>query len=156
MKENVRVMTPWVSQILELGGDTETAVRRAQAMAREAFSVSNALGAVIEKEFGRSFRQQSLEGLLRRERELDALRQRVARGGSLRAGDSDSMSALLQKRMREYTTLAQEILSQDICQERRQRLERYLEARRQELYLGDADRVRSAIGEFLTNAAIAC
>ena len=156
MKENVRVMAPWVSQILELCGDTETAVRRAQAMAREAFSVSNALGVVIEKEFGRSFRQQSLEGLLRRERELDALRQRVARGGSLRAGDSDSMSVLLQKRMREYTTLAHEILSQDISEERRQRLERYLEARRQELYLGDAERVRSAISEFLTNAAIAC
>ena len=150
------MMAPWVSQILELGGDTETAVRRAQAMAREAFSVSNALGVVIEKEFGRSFRQQSLEGLLRRERELDALRQRVARGGSLRAGDSDSMSVLLQKRMREYTTLAHEILSQDISEERRQRLERYLEARRQELYLGDAERVRSAISEFLTNAAIAC
>ena len=61
MKENVRVMAPWVSQILELGGDTETAVRRAQAMAREAFSVSNALGVVIEKEFGRKIDKDSGE-----------------------------------------------------------------------------------------------
>lgn len=156
MKESVRVMAPWVAQILQLGGDTETAVRHAQAMAREAFTISNSLGSQIDRDFGRPFRAQTLETLLRRERELDALRQRVARGGSLRAGDRDSMSTLLQKRMKEYTALAHEILSRDISSERRGRLERYLDARRQELYLGDAERVRSAISEFLTNAAIAC
>ncbi len=156
MKENVRVMAPWVSQILERGGDTEAAVRHAQSLAREAFVVSNTLGTQIDRDFGPAFRAQALESLLRRERELDALRQRVARGGSLRAGDDGSMSSLLQKRMHEYTTLAQDVLKADISPAKRERVESYLEARRQQLYLGDADRVRSAISEFLTNAAIAC
>lgn len=157
MKESVRVMGSWVAQILESGGDTEAVVRRAQAMAREAFSLSSALGAQIDREYGKDFRTRSLEGLLRRERELDALRRRIARGGGLRrAGDQDSLDSLLQKRMTEYTSLAHKILQREFSLERRERLEQYLEARRKELYLGDAERVRLAIGEFLTNAAIAC
>ena len=156
MKENVRVMAPWVAQILERGGDTETAVKHAQTLAREAFKVSNSLGDEIDRDFGSSFRAQTLESLLRRERELDALRQRVARGCSLRAGDDSSMSNLLQKRMHEYTSLAQEVLKTELSPMKRQRVESYLDARRQQLYLGDAERVRSAISEFLTNAAIAC
>jgi hypothetical protein len=150
MEDKARVINPWVAEILERGGDADAAVRHAQSLAREAFALSDSLKDHIDRDFGGShFRTQQLETLLRKERELDALRLRISAGGKGRAGDHN-LTSLLQRRMREYTSLAVEI-GQALPQsaERRRRLEAYLDARRRQLYLGDADRVRLAIRGYL-------
>jgi HEPN domain-containing protein len=150
MEDQARVINPWVAEILERGGDTDAAVCHAQSLAREAFCLSDSLKTSIDRDFGGShFRTHQLESLLRKERELDALRQRIFGGGAARSGDRGNLTALLQRRMHEYTSLATEIGKQNISVERRRRLEAYLEARRRQLYLGDADRVRTAISDFL-------
>lgn len=159
-EDDARVINPWVAEILERGGDADAAVRHAQTLAREAFALSDSLKGHIDRDFGGpEFRTQQLEKLLRAERELDALRQRMARGGRSRSGDPASLSTLLQRRMHEYTRLAVDIGKQHITAERRSRLERYLDARRRQLYLGDAERVRTAISDFLmtcvTNSTVA-
>ena len=150
MEDQARVINPWVAEILEQGGDTDAAVRHAQTLAREAFALSDSLKGHIDRDFGGpEFRTQQLEKLLRAERELDALRHRISDGRQGRAGDRGSLSSILQRRMHEYTRLAVDIGKQVISSERRQRLESYLDARRRQLYLGDAERVRTAISEFL-------
>jgi hypothetical protein len=156
MEETAFVINPWVAEILERGGDTDAAVRYAQRLARDAFQVSESLKGLIDRDFGGSgFRIGLLEALLHKERELDALRQRIFGGGRTRQGDQENLRGLLQRRMHEYTRLAAEIAKHPVCPERRDRLEAYLDARRRQLYLGDADRVRVAISDFLTTAAIA-
>ena len=150
MKETGCVLNPWVAEILEQGGDTDTAVLQAQKLAREAFAVSDGLKDHIDRDFGGSqFRTELLEALLRKERELDALRQRIQTGGPGRQSDSGNLASLLQRRMHEYTQLAISIGRNPFSAERRQQLETYLDARRRQLYLGDAERVRTAISEFL-------
>lgn len=150
MEETARVINPWVAEILEQGGGTDAAVRHAQLLAREAFAVSDRLRAHIDREFGSSqFRTEQLETLLAKERELDALRQRVGRGGLCRQNDRGNLSQLLQRRMHEYINQAVSIARLPFSAERRQRLQDYLEARRRQLYLGDAERVRAAIGDVL-------
>lgn len=114
-------------------------------MAHQAFKVSNLLKHDIDRSFGgKDFRIDQLEALLRKERELDALRQRISYGGG-RADDPQSLRELLQKRMREYTQLAKNITSCSSSELHREKIESYLEARRCQLYLGDADRVRRAL-----------
>lgn len=154
MEDKARVINPWVAEILERGGDTDAAVRHAQSLARQAFASSDSLKGLIDRDFGGSyFRTGCLEALLHKERELDALRLRIALGGKGRAGDQPNLTALLQRRMHQYTRLAVEIAQQaGCCPKRRRLLEVYMEARRRQLYLGDADRVRAAIGAYL----IAC
>ena len=159
MEETTRVINPWVAEILEQGGGTDAAVRHAQSLAREAFTLSDSLKDSIDRDFGGPhFRTHQLEALLRKERELDALRQRIFGGGKGRQGDSGNLTNILQRRMHEYTSLASEIGRQPITSERRRRLETYLDARRRQLYLGDAERVRVAISDFLltcvTNSTI--
>lgn len=159
-EDDARVINPWVAEILERGGDADEAVRHAQALAREAFALSDSLKGHIDRDYGGpEFRTQQLEKLLRTERELDALRQRLVQGGKNRASDPSNLASLLQRRMHEYTRLAIEIGNQHITPERRARLESYLDARRRQLYLGDAERVRTAISDFLmtcvTNSTVA-
>ncbi len=150
MEETARVINPWVAEILEQGGGTDAAVRHAQLLAREAFAVSDKLRSHIDREFGSSqFRTEQLETLLAKERELDALRQRVGRGGLCRQNDQGSLSNLLQRRMHEYIRQAISIARLPFSAERKQRLHDYLEARRRQLYLGDAERVRAAISDVL-------
>lgn len=150
MKETVGVLNPWMAEILEQGGDADAAVLQAQKLAREAFALSDGLKSHIDRDFGGpNFRTEQLEALLRKERELDALRQRIQAGGPGRQSDGGSLVNLLQRRMHEYTHLALEIGKQQFSAERRRQLETYLDARRRQLYLGDAERVRAAISDFL-------
>lgn len=155
MEDTPHVINPWVAEILEQGGDVHAAVRRAQGLAREAFTLSDSLNKEIDRDFGGpGFRTQQLEVLLRKERELDALRQRLMGSGKARAADQGcSLRGLLQRRMHEYTRLAAEMAKMALSGERRYRLEAYLEARRRQLYLGDAERVRVAITDFLLTCA---
>lgn len=154
MEETARVINPWVAEILEQGGGTDAAVRHAQLLAREAFAVSDKLRSHIDRDFGSSqFRTEQLEGLLSRERELDALRLRLDRGGLSRQNDRGNLIGLLQRRMHEYIHLAVSIARLPFSAERRQRLQAYLEARRRQLYLGDAERVRAAISDVLLGCA---
>lgn len=148
MEEEPRVMNPWVAEILEKGGGTDDAVRRAQLMAREAFALSDTLKREIDRDFGSCFRNQ-LETLLSKERELDALRQRIFGGGVGRSGDKGNLVTILQRRMHEYISLASTLGRLEVSSEQRLRLEAYLDARRRQLYLGDAERVRTAISDFL-------
>lgn len=142
---------PWVATLLQEEGDTERVVRRAQELAREAFQVSNALTREIDGDFGNAeFRLQRLEPLLRVERELDALRLRVRGVGRTRAHDPQNLNRLLQSRLEEYRRQAEEVWGSASLPARRQRLERYLEARRRQLYLGDAERVRTVLSELLS------
>lgn len=146
------MLTSWVTEILKQSTDTESAIKVAQALARAAFALSERLKQVIDYQFGGpSFRIDVLDRLLRKERELDALRQRTQAGGAHRCGDPTNLNALLDQRFREYTELAQITTTYNVTKEQRQELEAYLDARRREIYLGDADRVRRAISTYHVN-----
>ncbi len=148
--------SPWFAEIFEKGGDLSDVVHHAQGLARAAFQESDALGAVLDKHFGCSaFRQNLLEPLLRKERELEALRERELRGGPVRTSDGSNLGSLLTRRQAEYQGIVDELQAADLAAQQKLEVDAYLDARRRQLYLGDADRVRNTVREFLAEAAIA-
>ncbi len=150
------MLEPIIGQILSQGHSLEDAVREAQSLAREAYRSARSLQCKLDgNPRTRTVREDLLEPLLRKEREVIALSERVAAGGSRRTSDSCQLSALLRRRQREYEILCLEIPYHQLCREFRGLVEAYLEARRKEIYLGDAERFRRAVFDYLNQAALA-
>lgn len=139
-----------ISQLLDLDGDLEHSVRLAQKLAREAFKQVAKLGSQLDEDYGQwDFREGVVEPLIAKERQIEALRHRLARGGRARNGDRANLEALLQRRIREFDALNDLAPWEELAPAHRQKVEEYIDARRKMLYLGDADKVRSAlINEF--------
>lgn len=150
------MLEPIIGQILSRGHSLEDAVREAQTLAREAYRKARTLQQKLEENpRTRTVREDLLEPLLRKEREVIALNERVVAGGRRRTSDRCQLSALLRRRQREYEILRLEIPYHQLCREFQDVVEAYLEARRKEIYLGDAERFRRAVFDYLNQAALA-
>ncbi len=148
---------PIIGSLLQQGRNLDEAVLEAQSLARQAFSHARRLQRVLEKNpRTNTFRQEILEPLIRKEREVLALQERVNQGGSHRVSDQANLSALLRRRQREYELLRLEVPYHQLPEDLRGVVSDYLEARRREIYLGDAERFRRAALEYLEQAALAC
>ena len=145
-----------ISQLLDLGGDLDQSVRVAQNLAREAFKQVACLSSQIDESFGNwDFREGVVEPIIAKERQVEALRHRLARGGKGRNDDRSNLEALLNRRVREFEALNDLAPWDELAPEHRQKVEEYIEARRRMLYLGDADKVRSALIDEFTQVALA-
>lgn len=147
--------SPWFADIFERGGDLTDVVHHAQSLARVAFQESDALGNLLDKHCGSAFRQNLLEPLLRKERELEALRERELRGGPVRTSDRGNLGSLVTRRQTEYQSIVDELQAADLAEQQKTEVDAYLDARRRQLFMGDAERVRNTVREFLAEAAIA-
>lgn len=115
-------------------------------MAREAFAECRRLTRQLDRTFGGpDFRQSVLEPMLSKERQITALQKRLERGGSGRGTDPLDLKSLLERHRREYDLLRCNCTLNMLTPERQSQIEAYIEARRRQIYLGDAEAVRQVL-----------
>lgn len=120
----------------------ERAVQQAQSLARSAHRKAEALRTQLLREpAGQELLSQMVDPLLRYEREMRALRERIRLGGPRRAGDT-SLEARLQRCGRRFEELKEELPWDELDRELKVQIYEYVEARRREVRLGDAESVR--------------
>lgn len=128
------------------GKSLEEGVRYAQRLAREAFSQGRLLRAELDSLFGDSdFRESVLEPMLAKERQITALKARLNRGGATRGSDVLDLKTLLDRYQKEHHLLFCNCALNVLTEERRRAVDAYVESRRRQLYLGDADAVRRVL-----------
>ena len=113
---------------------------------------------VLEKQLDPELRKNIIDPLLDKERQIEAIRSRAARGGTLRTSDQGNLQALLKRRVSEYEALCYEFPWNSLSPQSKALVERYISERREHLTLGDSERVRAAYLESTSDAvtAIAC
>lgn len=120
----------------------EGAVQQAQALARSAHRKAEALRRrLLNEPAGDELLIELVDPLLRCEREMRALRERIRRGGPRRAGDT-SLEARLERCGQRFQELREELPWEELDRGLKIQVYEYVEARRREVRLGDAENVR--------------
>ena len=146
-----------VNKMLRQGASSQEVLVAAIELSREAFQRIVGLERQIDQAFGgMSFRQGTIEPLLKKERQIEAIRARAERGGSLRTSDTANLQTLLGQRMAEYESLNFDFPWSTLSASKKILVQSYIQERREHLELGDAERVKSAYREALCQTAIAC
>jgi hypothetical protein len=132
-------------------------VEQAILLSRDAYQRLLNLETQLDISFGGSdFRRSTIEPLLAKSRQVEAIRSRVERGGTVRNSDSGNLHALLGRRLAEYESLNRDFPWQTLAVGQKNLVQNYISERRAHLELGDAERVRSAYREALCETSIAC
>lgn len=140
--------------MLGQGACLQEILSRAIGLSRESFQRLSHYEKMLDELFGSpEFRKSTIDPLLEKERQLDAIRGRVQRGGRLRTSDRENLNALLAKRSKEYQQLTEDFpwsrLEPTVCR----LITNYMEERRTYLQLGDAERVRAAFDSAVSEVA---
>lgn len=146
-----------VKKMIIQGATSQEVVQAAVKLSRDVYQHLLALEAQLDQAFGSpSFRQSSVEPLVQKSRQIEAIRSRMRQGGTLRTSDTDSLQALLNRRLAEYESLNDTFPWETLALGQRNLVKTYIHGRREHLELGDVERVQSAIRDALCTAAIAC
>ena len=125
-------------------------------LSREAFQKLSHLEKSLDSEFGSlQFRKTTIDPMLEKERQIDAIMTRARQGGKIRTSDKHSLDALLGRKMREFEALKSEFPWASLSEAHQQLVKNYIDERRAHLQLGDPERVRSSYREALSEYAIA-
>ncbi len=134
--------------------DPLVTVAEAQKLARRAHRQAEmAHQAIDATPEGQKLRQDFIDPLLTREREIRALTNRISQGGPLRATDTFCLQARLQAKRQDYERLRQEMDWSGVPRSLKFQIADYVEARRREIRLGDAELVRRQAKAALTRSA---
>ena len=147
-----------VHGMLKKGASVEEIIQCAVGLSREAYKKFVNLEKLIDDSFGSDrFRRETVDPLFNKERELDAIRSRVRRGGHVRVSDRDNnLQSLLHRRERELDSLEADFPWSGLELSNRQLVKDYMSERRNHLLLGDVERVRSTYIEAVSQTALAC
>ena len=146
-----------VRKMLKNGATAQEVVEQAILLSRDAYQRLLNLESQLDICFGGSdFRRGTIEPLLAKSRQVEAIRSRVERGGSVRNSDTGNLHTLLGRRMAEYESLNREFPWETLAGGQKNLVQNYISERRAHLELGDAERVKSAYREALCETAIAC
>lgn len=146
-----------VSRMVRQGATSQEVLQAAIEMSRDAFQRVVSIEKHLDRAFGGShFRCQTVEPLLQKERQIEALRARLARGEAGRGSDDNTLQTLLAKHTAEYEALRSEFPWADLAARTRDLVRTYIQERREHLELGDADRIRSAYRQAACELAVAC
>ena len=119
----------------------EGAVQQAQSLARSAHRKAEALRNRLYREpAGFELVTEVVDPLLRYEREIRALNQRI-KGGPRRAGDI-ALDRRLERCHEHFDNLKQQLPWEELDRDLKVQIYEYVEARRREVRLGDAESVR--------------
>jgi hypothetical protein len=143
--------------MLRQGASSQEVLVAAIELSREAFQRLVSLEQQLDRAFGgNDFRHHSIEPLLKKQRQIDAIRSRAERGGSLRTSDTANLQTLLGQRVAEYESLYFDFPWSTLSASKRNLVQSYIQERRDHLELGDSERVKSAYRDALCQTAIAC
>ncbi|MCA9779250.1 MAG: hypothetical protein KC800_21120 [Candidatus Eremiobacteraeota bacterium] len=146
-----------VRKMLKNGATAQEVVEQAIMLSRDAYQRLLRLETQLDLSFGGSeFRRSSIEPLLAKSRQVEAIRARVERGGSVRTSDTGNLRALLGRRIAEYESLNESFPWSTLATGQKNLVQNYITERRAHLELGDAERVKSAYQDVLCETAIAC
>jgi hypothetical protein len=150
------VLESFVRNMLRHGASPEEVIEKAISMSREAYHKLANLEIKLDRAFGSSsFRKNTIDPLLSKERQIDAIRARTQRGGKVRTSDGDNLQSLLGRCLQEYEALRFEFPWSELELANRRLVTSYIDERRNHLQLGDAERVRSTYLDALNETAIA-
>lgn len=143
-----------VSNMLSQGACLQEILLRAVSLSRESFQRLSHYEKMLDQLFGSSeFRKATIDPLLEKERQIDAIKDRVLRDGRLRTSDRENLNALLSKRSREYQSMSEDFpwarFEPTVCR----LIKNYMHERRNYLQLGDSERVRAAFESALAPSA---
>ena len=142
--------------MLRNGASVEEVVSRAIDLSREAFQRLTCLERTLDQTFGSpEFRRSTIDPLLAKERQIDSIRARARRGGSIRTSDTDNLQSLLGRTIKEYEDLSEEFPWTQLQLANRRLVSSYIEERRNHLQLGDSERVKAAYLELLNEQPLA-
>lgn len=126
------------------GATVDEVTAQAATLARGAYRKLANLEARLDSLFGSSeFRLNSIDPLLDKERQLEAIRRRVTHGGRCRTSDRGNLASLLSKREHEYDALKQQFPWDDLSLRGNLLVSQYLQERRIHLRMSDPERVRA-------------
>lgn len=146
-----------VRKMLKNGATAQEVVEQAILLSRDAYQRLLNLETQLDISFGGSdFRRCTIEPLLAKCRQVEAIRARVERGGSVRNSDTGNLQTLLGRRLAEYESLNRDFPWESLVGGQKNLVQNYIAERRSHLELGDAERVKSAYREALCETAIAC
>ncbi len=136
-----------IAGLRENYANLEGAVQQAQSLARSAHRKAEALRGLMRREpAGYELLTEVVDPLLRYEREIRALEQRIQRGGPRRVGDH-SLDRRLERCHEHFENLKERLPWEELDRELKIQIYEYVEARRREVRLGDAESVRHAKNE---------
>lgn len=153
------MLESFVKQMMKSGANSDEIVRQAISLSRDAFQQVAKFEKAIDRLFGSPFRKKTIDVLLDKERQIDALRERSQRGESTRNSDKQNLQALLSRRIREYEALRADFPWNDLKLADRNLVKSYITERRKQLRLGDPERVKRTYTNLLAvqaPTAIAC
>jgi hypothetical protein len=157
LKRRIELLEKLVEKMLRQGASSQEVLVAAIELSREAFQRLVTLERQLDRAFGGTqFRQGTIEPLLKKERQIEAIRARAERGGTLRDSDTANLQTILGRRIAEYEALRYEFPWSNLTASKRLLVQNYIQERRDHLELGDAERVKLAYREALCQTAIAC
>lgn len=143
-----------IGKLLQHGAGIEDVLRQAVGLSRESFQRLGQYEKALDQLFGSSdFRKNQIDPLLEKERQIDAIKSRVQRGGPVRTSDRDNLGSLLRRRAQEYQEMHNQFPWSELANSTCGLITEYIQERRTHLLLGDADRVRAAFEAATTSAA---
>lgn len=124
----------------------ETTIQEAQRLARQAHYQAEAARQVISGTEGGSFLlREVIDPLLYKEREVSALRDRLARGGPGRACDGVGLERILSSKEAAYRELVSRLDWESLPYQLKIQVSEYVQARRRAVRFGDAERIRQQL-----------
>ena len=142
--------------MVERRANTEEVVEFAIKLSRKAFAQSVKFERAIDRLLGSAnFRKTSIDVLIDKERTVQAIKDRLDRGGITRSGDRN-LFAVLERQQRELRQLERQFPWQSFKESDRSLIESYMKERRNHLQLGDPERVRNSYTQAFNTQKIAC
>lgn len=146
-----------VRHMLGQGATAEDVLQSAMNLSREAYHKLTNIEKLLDQAFGsQKFRKETIEPLLKKERELEAIKSRASRGEQIRTSDRDNnLKALLRRRQREYAKLQADFPWFRLELDSRRLVKSYLKERREHLLFGDVELVRNICLQEAAQTALA-
>lgn len=134
-----------ICKMLQQGAGLDDVLKQAIKLSRESFQRLGHYENLLDQVFGSAdFRKSQIDPLLDKERQIEAIKSRVQRGGPVRTSDHDNLQSLLKKRTLEYQEMHNRFPWSQLEHTTCRLITNYIEERRAHLLLGDADRVKTA------------
>lgn len=137
-----------VNEMLSQGACLQEILERAVVLSRESFHRLGRTEKMLDSLFGSDeFRRDSIDPLLDKERQIEAIQDRIRCGGPLRTSDRDSLNSLLARRIQEFRQLQNDFPWSTLEPTAHRLVSNYMGERRTYLQTGDVDRIRRAVEE---------
>lgn len=147
----------FITKMLQRGAELDETLMHAASLSRQAYTKFSKLQSRIDLALGSpQFRVETLDPLVDKARQIDAIRSRAERGGHTRTTDRGSLSSLLQRRLNEYQLLEDAFPWSDLEPSVKALVESYIHERKSHHLFGDIERITSAYCQVETAPPIAC